>query len=168
MNLIESLLGNPFLLFFLIAALLSFFQGFGKKKEDQQQSGNKGPQEKPKKEEIDWREIFKQEQEPPKQEPKRPPSQPRRQETYTASIDVEHELNKGNKELNDRYEKAKQRKREVLESTADLSDSPIIKGDITKSSSKIDLSFSKISREEAVKGIIWSEVLGKPKARKHS
>ncbi len=43
-------------------------------------------------------------------------------------------------------------------------DSPIYNGDLT-ASSKLHLDFSKMSREDVMKGVILSEILGKPRAK---
>lgn len=176
---IEAILGNPFLLIIIIGALLSFFRGANQQQAQKgsgkpargNQTGDQG--------EIDWREIFRQEQAPveDQQEPSRandPYTSTRREETYTARTTTieernpssyENELDKSSKELYEKYEEAKRRKAKAFESAEKYDDSPIFSQDLTKSSS-VKLNFNNISREEAIKGIVWSEILGKPKARK--
>ncbi|MCD8511976.1 MAG: hypothetical protein LRY73_20435 [Bacillus sp. (in: Bacteria)] len=178
MGLIESILGNPFLLFIIIAALLSFFRGANQQQEQKgsgkpakgNQTGDQG--------EIDWREIFRQEQAPVDSEEHRrtndPYSTARSQEAkaarepveerYSAPAPTEKEMNRGNKELYEKYEEAKRRKAKAFENAEKYDDSPIFTQDLTRTSMK--LNFNNISKEEAVKGIVWSEILGKPKARR--
>lgn len=148
-------------MFLIIGAILSFLQRGreqeAKKETEQRGSGNGDAKQT----EIDWREIFRQEAD---FEPKQ---QKQRQQTYTYTEEPQTStegFNRSN-ELLEKYEKAK-RDKKVAERKigGNLKDSPIYKDDIT-AQRKIELDFSSISSEEAVKGVVWSEILGKPRAK---
>ncbi len=160
-DLLRMITSNPILLFLIIGAILSFLQK-GKeeqgKRETQKRGGAAGKGKQP---EIDWQEIFRQEE---KSDPK-PTRQTETTYTYTeehptASIDG---ISRSN-ELLEKYEKAKQNKKAAEIIGKNLKDSPIYKDDLTNSK-EVKLDFSNISREEAIKGVVWSEILGKPRAK---
>jgi hypothetical protein len=68
--------------------------------------------------------------------------------------------------IQEHYEKAKKKQRRAEESAGKIENSPIVKGDITsQANQKIDLDFKNISKQDVVKGVVWSEVLGKPRSR---
>ncbi|WP_096188353.1 hypothetical protein [Evansella halocellulosilytica] len=168
----QGLLENPLILFFIIAAILSFFQGLGGNKKQENKRPNR-PQNRPaetgqshREEEVDWREIFKQETQTV-EERRETTRQPSAENSSPLSRDGEKELNKTNEELLERYENLKKRKQEAKRNASKIENSPIQNSDLTKNrKSKVELDFSSISRDEAVKGIIWSEILGKPRSRK--
>ncbi|MDQ0254354.1 hypothetical protein J2S74_001729 [Evansella vedderi] len=169
MGLIEALLGNPLLLFFVIAALLSLFRNAGGNNQEEQKRSRRpaSGRNTQGQDEVDWREIFQQEQQPAKPSPleeTRTASRETVEETYSIPESVAKEQDKANRELQERYEQVQRRKKLAMEMADKQQDSPIYSNDI--SNSKVHLNFKKISREEAIKGIIWSEILGKPKARK--
>ncbi|ADU29862.1 hypothetical protein [Evansella cellulosilytica] len=160
MGLIEALLGNPLLLILLIGALFSFFQRLGASNTEEQQQP---PKRNTPQQEIDWEDIFRQEES--KQEPAEKSSV---NDVYTPDsyYNSEDELAKANSELQDRYEATKKRKQRARELEQVMKkDSPIFTEDITKQTN-VGVSFSNMTREDAIKGIIWSEVLGKPKSKK--
>ncbi|UCZ54495.1 hypothetical protein LGQ02_06960 [Bacillus shivajii] len=167
----QGLLDNPLILFFIIAAILSFFQGLGGDKKQEDKRPNR-PQNRPqqsghqqKEEEVDWREIFKQEQ-PSVEERHEKTRQPTVERESVSKHEPAKELEKANNDLSDRYEALKKRKEEALKQVKKVDKSPITEGDITKKTSKVELDFSKVSRDEAIKGIVWSEILGKPRSRR--
>ncbi len=160
-DLLRAITSNPILLFLIIGAILSFLQK-GKEEQAKRETQNRGGSTgEGKQVEIDWQEIFRQEE---KTEPK-PSSQTDTTYTYTeeratASMDG---INRSN-ELLEKYEKAKQNKKAAENIGANLKDSPIYKDDLT-ASKEVKLDFSNISKEEAIKGVVWSEILGKPRAK---
>ncbi|MBU9722503.1 MULTISPECIES: hypothetical protein [Bacillaceae] len=171
----DLIANNPLLLFFVIAALLSFFQGMGGKKQEEKSRGPRPgqPTTSQGQEEVDWREIFRQEHAPTEHdnENQRPsPSNTSMGENSSTSLNTasrETEIEKANRELQERYEKVKKKKAKAIERLEKSQGSPILSNDITKSpNTKVQLDFKNISREEAIKGIIWAEVLGKPKAKR--
>jgi hypothetical protein len=180
-GLFEAILGNPLLLFFIIAALLSFFQGLGGKNDQGRGQGQgQGPQQQEhrraetQEDEIDWREIFRQEQFPDQEHPtERQPragsgstqSQIPAEDSVAVKTEAEKERNKANRELYEKYERAKQRKEQVAKDIGEIGDSPIMQGEIRDViKPKIALNFSKVSREEVIKGVVWSEILSRPKS----
>lgn len=110
--------------------------------------------------EVDWREIFQQEA------GTNSTPQKAREQSYTYTEEqTSMEVNRS-QELLEKYEKAKLRKEKAEQraSRQSLTNSPIYKGDLT-ASNKVSLDFSSISRDEAIKGVVWSEILGKPRAK---
>ncbi|QKS70856.1 hypothetical protein FLK61_29455 [Paenalkalicoccus suaedae] len=168
-GLIELVLGNPFILFLIIAFLFSTFRKRGTADEARQQpdlspdetatidSEERNPSEA---EQADWRDIFY----PPEERSKK--EQPAPSKSSSESKEATASLSKANDELQRRYEQVQQRKSEAAKQD-NIMDSPIYKKDLSASKSKIDLDFKNITKEDAIKGVIWSEVLGKPKARRH-
>ncbi|SER70559.1 hypothetical protein [Salipaludibacillus aurantiacus] len=177
-GLFNLLLESPLLLFFIIAAILSFIQGRGRGAEEEnkgprrpQQQRDQSPPEPARREnEVDWKDIFRQEERPTQPQPTvtRGGENQREAERRVSSLprDAEQELSKSNRELHERYEKIQSRKKRASEQAGKIDNSPIFEGDLTRRKEKVRLDFSNVSREEAVKGVIWSEILGKPKARR--
>ncbi|OIJ16692.1 hypothetical protein BKP37_05535 [Anaerobacillus alkalilacustris] len=160
-DLLRYITANPFLLFLIIGAILSFFQK-GKEQEKKKQPNKTNRPAGTGRQEVDWREIFRQEIEP------NTVPQKQRKETYTIN-DVQEpkhsldEVNQGNKIL-EKYEQTKRKKETAKRYERKLKDSPISQGDIT-AQNQVKLDFSNISREDAIKGVVWSEILGKPRAK---
>ncbi|MGO4887229.1 hypothetical protein ACJ2A9_05700 [Anaerobacillus sp. MEB173] len=171
-NLFQFIMQNLFFFLLVIGGIISFFQRLGgeeEKKKQQRQQGRPQRQQRPQGQQrqpgrepkIDWDEIFRQEKNNPNQS--RPTQQNRpisRTEETIAPIDERRN------ELYERIEAAKREKEKANERLERAVDSPIFKNDITKSGSKLDLNFKKVSAEQAMKGVIWAEILNKPKARR--
>lgn len=158
-QLLDFLFGNPLLLFLVIGAILNFLQK-GKDPEQKREPRKTGtPVSKEKqREEVDWREIFRQEAHT---EPKPTKQQ---EQSYKYEEQPVTEV-KRSQELLQKYEEAKRRKEsEKSTKKKSLADSPIYKDDLT-ASNKVRLDFSKVTREDAIKGVVWSEILGKPKSK---
>lgn len=156
-QLLDMVFSNPILMFLIIGAIMSFLQR-GKEQEAQKETRkNASPIGKGKKRDVvDWREIFRQEATPPT--PKK-----RVEQTYTYTEQQEHSPSPNN-ELLEKYERAKRNREATKKYDEKLKNSPIFKDDLTQSE-KVQLDFSNISREEAIKGVVWSEILGKPRAK---
>lgn len=164
-GIITLLFESPLLLFFLIAAILSFFQSRGKSDKQQEQPRQRQPgQEKAEVDEIDWRDIFRQEEkttEAPKQQPVK--TQTPDNDRRTDSEKAKDSGTQMSEQWQQQYRELEKKKRQAAKSAARVSDSPIEMGEISKPKKpKIMLDFSEVSRDEAVKGVIWSEILGKP------
>lgn len=162
-DLLSVITGNPVLLFIVIGAILSFLKR-GKEKEANKgarKPGSPETEEAPKAE-IDWREIFRQEDNP------KPVSKSENGQTYTYTEQSVPSSDSGNNyrgnELLEKYEKAKQNKEAAKRYAPTIDDSPIYKGDIA-AQSEVQLDFSRITKEEAIKGVVWSEILGKPRSK---
>ncbi|AOM82587.1 hypothetical protein [Salisediminibacterium beveridgei] len=162
-GIITLLFESPLLLFFLIAAILSFFQSKGK--EQRKQNERQPKREETEVDEIDWRDIFRQEETTEQKAPKQEPVPPR----YDADdrrTDSEKAKDSGT-QMSDKwqqqYRELEKKKRQAAKSASKVSDSPIEMGEIARTKKpKIALDFSQVSRDEAVKGVIWAEILGKP------
>lgn len=137
------------------------------------QQQRRTPSQSEEEQEVDWRDIFRQEERPtePQSTVSRTNSENKRSAEPTVSSlpqEAEKELSKTSRELHERYEKVKKRQERAKKEAGEIGDSPIMQGDLTRSAAKpkVQLNFSHISREEAIKGVVWSEILGKPKARR--
>ncbi|MDE5413895.1 hypothetical protein [Alkalihalobacterium chitinilyticum] len=168
MNILDFLFGNIFFVILILGALWNFFSRQAEARKEAEQG--KKPQRE---QEIDWKEIFRQEQAPDERDKPQPtvardvepsfePSfEPIRQEVDTAAKDRRTEMEKLRDQLE---EKRKKLKHAEISTQSAISDSPIMKNEIGKKRTKLDLDFQNISQEEAMKGIIWTEILGKPRA----
>ncbi|PYZ94248.1 hypothetical protein CR194_01540 [Salipaludibacillus keqinensis] len=187
-GLFNLLIESPLLIFFIIAAILSFVRSRGGD-DQEKQSGKPSNQGRPsqqrqpqqrsrtdqdREQEVDWRDIFRQEERPTQPQPtvyrtERSEEAREKAEAAVESLprDAEKELNKSNRELHERYERIQERKKQAMDLSGEIAGSPIAQKDLTmQRKPKIRLDFSNISRDEAVKGVIWSEILGKPKSRR--
>ncbi|WP_078428847.1 hypothetical protein [Alkalihalobacterium alkalinitrilicum] len=166
MQIFDFLFGNIFFVLLILGALWNFFSRQAENKKEAEQG------QKPKREqEIDWKEIFRQEQAPVERETPQPtvtreiePSfEPIHREVGTAVSDRRTEMERVRDQLEEKRKKLRQTESKSITDAA-ITDSPIFKKEIGKKSTKLDLNFSNISQKEAMKGIIWSEILAKPKA----
>ncbi|WP_216830054.1 hypothetical protein [Alkalihalobacterium elongatum] len=165
MNILDFLLGNIFFVILILGALWNFFSRQAESKKEAEQG--KRPQRE---QEIDWKEIFRQEQAPVERdkptvarevEPSFEPSfEPIHKEVVTTS-DRRTEMEKLRNQLE---EKRKKLKKVEHATNAAISDSPITSNEIGRKKPKLELDFQNISQQDAMKGIIWSEILGKPRA----
>ncbi|WP_147802945.1 hypothetical protein [Alkalicoccus halolimnae] len=156
---INLLFESPLLLFLIIAAIFSFIRSRSSQGEEQQerpgrpQQAGEGQQEASSqrgKKELDWKDILFE-----GEEKKSDPQMPERSDSQT--------------EMQKHYEEVRRRQRQAEKSTAKVKESPIVKGDITNPDNEgISLDFKNMNKQDVVKGIVWSEVLGKPKSKKHS
>ncbi|GEM_PF-6587998 len=163
---INLLLESPLLLFLILAAIFSFIQSRNSSKQEETrerprpQQQEQGRTQRPPGEgrpDVDWKDIFF-EREETKQEPKK--QEPQRH------APAEAESSKSMTAIQEHYEKAKKKQRLAEESAGKIENSPIVKGDITsQANQKIDLDFKNISKQDVIKGVVWSEVLGKPRSR---
>ncbi|WP_416149316.1 hypothetical protein ACM26V_24205 [Salipaludibacillus sp. HK11] len=171
-GLFELITESPLLLFFIIAAIISFFRSRGGEQQEKQsgepsqERQSSQPKQQTRKQGspdigVDWKDIFRQETDPTERQPSA--SRQSRSESPVSSFpnDAEEELNQSNRELHERYERIKNQKESTIET------SPIFNNDLTlQKKDKINLDFSQVSKNDAIKGVIWSEILGKPKARR--
>ncbi|WNF37716.1 hypothetical protein RJD24_04440 [Bacillaceae bacterium IKA-2] len=162
-DLLKIVTGNPILLFIIIGALLSFIKR-GKEKEANQESQKPGAPETEEtpNAEIDWRDIFRQEEKPvPVSKSERGQSYTYTEQSVPSSVAGSNRV--GN-ELLEKYEKAKRNKEAAKIYEPNLGNSPIYKGDIA-AQAEVKLDFSRITKEEAIKGVVWAEILGKPRSK---
>ncbi len=127
----------------------------------QQQAGEVQQEER-----VDWREIFKQEQ-PPSPEPERaqPTFEERPKPVSFEPINQREEVSgvvDRQQELHDRYEGLKNKRNDrILAARNEIGSST----DKERSSSKLDLELNRLSNKEAMKAIVFAEVLGKPRGK---
>ncbi|TMW73859.1 hypothetical protein [Alteribacter natronophilus] len=190
-GLIRMIAENPFILLPLIFILLSIFGGIGNANRDEGGGQQRQrPQRQPARDsrdnrnnrgedEVSWRDIILQESEDTHPTDRQPRAEsemyrtersdsrntPSRDE-YAADNRGRRELAESNDQLSEQYSEMKARKKEAERRAKKLgSDSPLIEKE-PKKKSRIELDFSEISGEDAVKGVVWSEILGPPKGRR--
>lgn len=172
---IEFLLGNIFFLFIAAAGIYSLFNR-GRQRTEDDGSQNKPVSGQPKRTgsgKIDWESIFQQE----KPEERRSPQGERPTKPVP---EAEGEFVRGQStdpasgrtaQYYEKMEQAKKRRSEADKKPTDDT-SPIFNQalDNTRSSQSIGssskVSFSSPSHEDAKNGIIWSEILGKPRSQR--
>ncbi|SER80519.1 hypothetical protein [Salisediminibacterium halotolerans] len=172
-----GLLDSPLILFFVIALILSFFQSRGSEKKEEEQKRRREQRDSSGEDEIDWRDIFRQEQNTGQEKPGRPGQKPEpepkqyeigeERQRQAPKPEAETQLTKMNEDLQKRYSELERKKQQAKQSEKKIGNSPITRGDITAAKEpKVNLDFSQISGDEAIKGVIWSEILGKPKSKR--
>lgn len=157
-GILEFLAGNLFLVIFIIGGLFSFFGRMNKGEQSDENSPSKKAA-RPNTGKVDWREIFKQEETtswPGSEQPKDQPSV-EKTEVY---FDIPEETN----EQEDRQEKMAQKYRESKQYIEDRQRSPILENEIGRKAS-LDLQLNRLSNQEAMKAVVWSEVLGRPRGK---
>ncbi|WP_096434605.1 hypothetical protein [Alteribacter populi] len=179
-GLIELITGNPLLLLMILFGLISLFgrMGGGNNQQEQRQPQPRRQQSETHSDgrgEVDWKEIFRQEEAPPIE--RQPQAEAQRYEApssapshsqYSADEQSAEASSKMNDVLHERYEQLRKRKKEANKKAAKLdADSPLLKNEISPEQEKVSLDFSSVSREDIVKGVVWSEILGPPKSRKN-
>ena len=160
----EFIFANLFFVILVLGALFNLFMRNKSqeeaKKEQEKKRRAQGSGNAPQTQEIDWKEIFRQEQSPAQTRPERPvavetmPQQFERIE-QTAQTEIEKQralLQKKQEEL--------LKRREGIEES-----SPIFNGEIRDTASGKSY-FHNLTKDEVVKGVVWSEVLGKPRSKK--
>ncbi|MCD8501252.1 MAG: hypothetical protein LRY71_05670 [Bacillaceae bacterium] len=150
-DLLDIILGNSFLMVVIIGAIFKFLKAKGEAEETQKKASEKAQPNQKKKDEVDWKQIFGleevfEEQKVPEKPKTKKESSPKLTNQYIEKYDEVKRQNRGTKKKeNDQ--------------------SPIYKDDITKAKNELDIDFSKITKHDAMKGVIWAEVLGKPRAK---
>ncbi|MCM2677854.1 hypothetical protein [Alkalicoccobacillus plakortidis] len=163
-QLISLLFSNPLYLVIAIFGLVSLLGRMAKGGQQTNQRQNQQGQHQPTsaKEEpgkIDWRDIFNQEE--VKTEPTRVEPKEQNQETYAPS---QHREPDARDEMYQRLEEMKKKKQEAQQKASKQLSVSAANQDLTRSS-ELDLNFKNISSKEAMKAVVWAEVLGKPRSR---
>lgn len=159
LGLISLLLDSPLLLFFILAAVFSFIQSRSKSRNEEGTEASRAPQQQTYEQgeeasgerrdgkDFDWKEILFEGEKEVKNEKK--------QEKANSQT-----------EMQKHYEKVEQKRRRADKSAAKVERSPIVQGDLTQAeNSNANIDFSTMSKQDVVKGIVWAEVLGKPKSK---
>jgi hypothetical protein len=143
-----------------IISMLGRLAGGSQQQQDQRGRPNQRPPQ-PREEKVDWREIFKQEEVKPKHEGSRQSPSPK-VDPAPATVMVENDQLKRQEEMQKRYDELRQKRDEATRKGREIHDE-------TQSSNKdrgqLDLGLNRLSNKEAMKAVVWSEVLGRPRAR---
>lgn len=164
-NLFQFIMQNLFFFLLIVGGIISILQrarGEEEEKKKQQQRQRQRQQGRPQGEQkVDWEEIFRQEG---RQGPQKP--QPVQAERIPSQVNKATPIDERRNEIYEKIEQARKQREKAEKRINRTNDSPIFDGDITKEKAKLDLDFKNVSAEEAMKGVIWSEILSKPKARR--
>ncbi|WP_078552776.1 hypothetical protein [Bacillus alkalicellulosilyticus] len=157
MGIVDFLFNNPFLL--ILIAIWVFNRFRRQASAQQQQQGQPQKQAQRQEQEIDWKEIFRQEEFPEQEKPAPRPLQPSPAEILPIEEDRRTSLQIERDEL--------RQKQELVNNnifTGGISDG--IKVNEIGKKPGLALHFNQITNEEAMKGVVWAEVLGKPRAKR--
>ncbi|KHF41888.1 hypothetical protein [Halalkalibacter okhensis] len=141
-----------------IISMLGRMSGAGQQQQENRGTGQRQRQPQrqpqPQEEKVDWREIFKQEE----VEPERVPA---RQESKMDQVTVPVEKELLQQELQDRYDELRQKREKTLKRGLETKSET----EATNQSGGLDLRLNRLSNKEAMKAVVWSEVLGPPRGR---
>jgi hypothetical protein len=173
-SLFDFIFSNLFFVILVIGGIMSFFNRMSRGGEEGEQQNRPGRQPQPppgqrqqrQEEQVDWREIFKQEQPQARTEQDRP--EPRFEERPVSfePVSQQKEVAEGvdrQQELYDRYERLKDKKREAVNQFERMVPQKPVEG--SEKRSKLDLELNRLSNKEAMKAVVWAEVLGKPRGK---
>lgn len=162
-GLIEFIFGNLFFVILIAGALWNLFMRNKANEEEQKRQQQKRQQQRrtggSPQQEVDWKEIFKQERKPVEKAPPAP-AQP-----TAYQLEVEQPVSVSNEYEKQRVE-VKRKEREVSKKLEILEQSPILAKEIGKRGPSLHLDFNNMTGNDVVKGVVWSEVLGKPRAKR--
>ncbi|MFC0558037.1 hypothetical protein [Halalkalibacter alkalisediminis] len=160
---IFDLIANNFIFVaVVIGGLISMFgrlAGAGQQQQEQRQNRpQRAGQPQQQQETVDWREIFKQEEIEPEPTEKR--ASTRVETTQQASFEEgivsrQQELQNQYEEMQRKREVSSRKNREIRKETVDL----------LEKKDKLDLHLNHLSNKEAMKAVVWAEVLGRPRSR---
>ncbi|RKL68672.1 hypothetical protein CR203_01060 [Salipaludibacillus neizhouensis] len=159
---------SPLILFFIIAALISFFRGSAKKNAPEQGQSQHKSETDNRKQEVDWKDIFRQEERSADNYPQERQAEDHSNDSDSRSAslsEVDAEIGTASHELQERYNRLQERKKQAMKRAGEVDDSAIGRPGNVRSP-KVRLDFSRVSGNDAVKGVIWAEILGKPKGRR--
>ncbi|WP_018923716.1 hypothetical protein [Salsuginibacillus kocurii] len=191
-ELLQFLFANIFWIILLLGGLFSVFNRQSGNQErqsgEQQRRTSNQPQSQDgnRREPVDWRELMREVQgkesddHPTSRAPERGSpinSSPREAGDQSSSHEAAEaeQTSKAHQEYNEQMEQLKRKKQEAKEKLANegglgeaIDDSGLLKEAKSRiaSSAQVDLELEKLSKDEAMKGFIWSEVFGEPRAKK--
>ncbi|SDI85658.1 hypothetical protein [Alteribacillus bidgolensis] len=164
----ELLMNNFLFIALLIGGLISVFN----RNKQQEEANKKTKQEDTNRKEIDWKTIFQQESDPNDVPGQRRPTKPVPEAEAELVKPENQEISKKHEQYKERIEELRKKRETAEEKMKNIEASPVFEegiGDvpIAQQSGNISRSrFATISRKEAINGIIWSEILSEPKARR--
>ncbi|WP_332690908.1 hypothetical protein [Halalkalibacter lacteus] len=142
-----------------IISMLGRLAGGGQQQQDQRSGRQSQRPSQPREEKVDWREIFKQEEMESEREPSRHSPNT---ETAPVIVTAESDQVKRQQELQDRYDELRQKREKITRKGRELRDEA---PSLDKDREQLDLGLNRLSNKEAMKAVVWSEVLGRPRAR---
>ncbi|MBP3951300.1 hypothetical protein [Bacillus suaedae] len=157
-GILDLILGNLVPVIIVIGGLFSFFGRMSKGEQSDENSPSKKPA-RPNTGKVDWREIFKQEETTSWPGSEQPKDQPPAEKT-----EVYFDIPEIKDEQEDRQEKMAQKYRETKQYIEDRQRSPILDNEIGRKA-PLDLQLNRLSNQEAMKAVVWSEVLGRPRGK---
>ncbi len=175
-SLMEFIVQNIFFVVIVIGGLISLFNrmsGNGQEEQKKQQRQQRPEQRQAK---VDWREIFKQEEADTKPDRPREPtfSSSSQEGSRDSSSSTTPQFDRGGiddllgeqQQLQDRYEEARLRKEQTTRRIREeRTHHSFLDEKSNRSSGSLDLQLNRLSNKEAMKAVVWSEVLGRPRGR---
>jgi hypothetical protein len=157
-QLIEFIAQNFIFVAVVIGGLISMLGRMAGAGQQDQRGQRSQPPRHQQEEQVDWREIFKQEGAPLPEERSTPTKiEPASSVTFEEStLTRQQELQNQFEEMR-RKREASSRKIKELRKEKQPSDS--------RKKEAFDLQLNQLSNKEAMKGVVWAEVLGRPRAR---
>ncbi|WP_062050068.1 hypothetical protein [Bacillus sp. JCM 19034] len=158
----------PFIV--IIGALISFFGRIANEKKEQerkQQQRRQTPAQQQQSEQqvetneqqIDWRDLFNTDEFEQKTSwPGAESAEPSKSQMQ--QVESEDRLEKEQKKQIERREKLEKRLKEIKQQTAKTRQQSA-----ATESSGLNLQFDQLSNKEAMQGVVWAEVLGRPRAK---
>ncbi|MDT8861789.1 hypothetical protein N0O92_16370 [Alkalihalobacillus sp. MEB130] len=161
-NLLEFIAQNFIFVAVLIGGLISMFgrmAGGGQEQQEKRRNTNQRPRQPQQQEEqVDWRDIFKQEEMKPEPQPQ--PVQAQTIEQPQLDVPLERDLRE--QELRDRYDELRKKREKNPEWNRKKREETT---KVSRDREGLDLQLNRLSNQEAMKAVVWSEILGRPRAR---
>ncbi|SDH47645.1 hypothetical protein SAMN05192534_10644 [Alteribacillus persepolensis] len=166
---LELVLSNIFWIALLVGGLISVFNRNKDQGEQQQGREQRKPQDE---REIDWKSIFQQEDDT-KTDQRRPTTPVPEAASQPAETMKNEQTSQAHEQYQQQMEELRQRKLEAEEKIKNIDTSVVTDAGIGNSSSESSSSNEShasrvlaMSKRDVMNGVIWSEVLGEPKARR--
>ncbi|ARK29326.1 hypothetical protein BkAM31D_05350 [Halalkalibacter krulwichiae] len=162
-QIIDLIMQNIVFIAVVIGGLISMFGRLsGANQQESQDQRKRRPHSPPlneqREEQVDWREIFKQEE----REPEPQPTQTAKSIEPSLST-VSEEVSSRQQQLQEQYEEMRRKRERSSRQTKEIRNVP--KTEVT-SDDKLDLGLNRLSNKEAMKAVVWAEVLGSPRAKR--
>ncbi|WP_088102518.1 hypothetical protein [Halalkalibacter urbisdiaboli] len=150
----EFIMSNLFLVVLIVGGLLSFFKRAAQGGEAQQGKQMGWPGREEQQSEVDWKEIFKQEE--PIEQKRQEPEIVRFEPVETPEVQTENE------KLYEQLQEMRKRREQVEDNVEGSKPSKRVN---EQKRERLDLHLNRLSNKEAMKAVVWAEVLGKPRSR---
>ncbi|MDQ0299752.1 hypothetical protein J2S78_002172 [Salibacterium salarium] len=168
-TIIELIFGNIFFVALIIGGIISLIN---RNRTSQEQSSGQGQQGKEEKKEIDWKSIFQQEDEETSS-PQRPTKPVPEAEGELVKPDVENSGPAQHEQYSKQMEELRKKQEEAREKVEKVGRSTVHDNALDQAATGVDSRqtgsrsrFAPTSRSDAIQGVVWSEILGEPKARR--